>query len=197
MAVLNELITPIIQNAEYYQQYLQMAARKRKTSTAEEGVKKKAPPAAKPKKTAPVKNPTPAKNKSTKLIPSTKVRTDESLKRSLQLIDEEEEEPLVDEAKKETQTAPEPQPAPELKVDEDELNLQRVSIREPSSCITRTLPIVEGKGKGIATDEDDTSSHGDTEILRVKDEQGDELASHTMDLDEGQAGSDLGITLES
>ncbi|GJZ06769.1 hypothetical protein Tco_0540562 [Tanacetum coccineum] len=111
--------------------------------------------------------------------------------------------------------------------------VSRVSICEPSSGITRTLHVVEGKGKGIATDaivaksllelqvpkkksvryivpagyiispvpldvstspsaqlEDDTSSHGDNEILRVKDEQGDELASYTELMDEDQAGSD-------
>nr|GEU77869.1 hypothetical protein [Tanacetum cinerariifolium] len=74
-------------------------------------------------------------------------------KRSDDLVDEEDEEP---------QTASEPQ------VEDDEYNLQRgiqmnlesfqapvgrVAIREPSSGITQRLPVVEGKGKGIVTDE--------------------------------------------
>ncbi|GJZ06244.1 hypothetical protein Tco_0540037, partial [Tanacetum coccineum] len=59
------------------------------------------------------------------------------------------------------------------KVDDDEYNLQRgiqmslesfqppvgeVAICEPTSCVTRSLLVVEGKGKGIATDEQATLS---------------------------------------
>ncbi|GKF94925.1 hypothetical protein Tco_0284625, partial [Tanacetum coccineum] len=69
---------------------------------------------------------------------------------------------LVDEADEE------PQPASEPQVEDDEYNLQRgiqmslesfqapvggVAIREPVSGITRQLPVVEGKGKGIVSDE--------------------------------------------
>ncbi|GJU32115.1 hypothetical protein Tco_1175704 [Tanacetum coccineum] len=39
----------------------------------------------------------------------------------------------------------EPQPAPKIPVEDDEYNLQR--------GITQRLPVVEGKGKGIATDD--------------------------------------------
>ncbi|GKB86942.1 hypothetical protein Tco_0959214 [Tanacetum coccineum] len=189
-------------------------------------------------------------------------------KRSDHLVDEEDKEP---------------QPAPEIPVDDYEYNLQRgiqmslesfqapvggVAIREPASGITQKLHVVEGKGKGIATDEqaaqsllelqkpkkqstadqyifqrripvtqdastgpsaqpqDDTSanvvcdtpspadsetgadteksnSEGDTEILNVDEERGENVSNtvaleeRTIELDEGQAGSDLGKTPES
>nr|GEX16082.1 retrovirus-related Pol polyprotein from transposon TNT 1-94 [Tanacetum cinerariifolium] len=67
----------------------------------------------------------------------------------------------------------EPQPAYKPQVEDDEYNLQRgiqmslksfqapvsgVTIHEPVSRITRQLIVVEGKGKGIATDEQATQS---------------------------------------
>ncbi|GJU42011.1 hypothetical protein Tco_1194968 [Tanacetum coccineum] len=170
----------------------------------------------------------------------------------------------------------EPQSVFEPQVEDDEYNLQRgiqmslesfqapvggVAIREPDSGITQKLPVVEGKGKGIAFDElaaqslldlqkpkkksttdqyifqrrtlvtqdastrpsaqpqDDTSanvvhdtpspadaktgadmeksnSEADTEILNVGEEQGEDvfntvaLEERTVEIDEGQAGSD-------
>ncbi|GJV22353.1 hypothetical protein Tco_1371373 [Tanacetum coccineum] len=227
-----------------------------KTVMAEEGVKKKKSPlVAKSKKPSPAKKPTPAKKKSTKPIFSRKVRKGKEVKRLLKLVDEEDEEASVDEAEEE------PQPTPEPPVDEDEYNLQKgiqmslesldaqgqgrqapvggVVIHKSNPVTTRTLPVIKGKGKGIATDEqvaqslfelqqqkkksitdqyDDTSantvrdtpspsddetgatmekatSEADTEVLRVEDEQGEEV-SHTVALDEGQAGPDPGETPE-
>ncbi|GJY27770.1 hypothetical protein Tco_0403537 [Tanacetum coccineum] len=140
-------------------------------------------------------------------------------KRSDHLVDEEDEEP---------------QPASEPQVEDDEYNLQRgiqmsmeyfqapisgVAIREPVLGITRQLRVVEGKGKGIATDEQATqslldlqklkkqnaetgadtkksNSEGDTEILNVAEEQGEDVSNtvaleeRTVELDEGQARSD-------
>ncbi|GJY94622.1 hypothetical protein Tco_0510983 [Tanacetum coccineum] len=73
-----ELITEVIQNSSYYQQYLEIVARK---PTAKEGGQKKtAFEAEKPKKPTPVKKPEPAKQtkpvkeKSTKPAPSMKTR---------------------------------------------------------------------------------------------------------------------------
>ncbi|GJX02093.1 hypothetical protein Tco_0186006 [Tanacetum coccineum] len=166
-SILKELITKAIQNSSYYQQYLEMVARK---PTAKE--------------------------------------------------DEE------------------PQPAPEPQIEDDEYNLQRgiqmslesfqapvggVAIREPISGVTRSLPIVKGKGKGIATDEQvaqsllelqkpkgkvcDTpspldvetgveaemsDSNGDTKILNVGEEKGEDVSNtvvleeRRVELDEGQ-----------
>ncbi|GJW71967.1 hypothetical protein Tco_0128884 [Tanacetum coccineum] len=101
----------------------------------DEGEQKKTTSKAdKPKKHAPVKQLTLAeqtklvKEKTSKPTPSKKIRKDKVMKvrkekRSDLLVDEEDEEP---------------QPASEPQVEDDEYNLQRV---------------VEGKGKGIATDE--------------------------------------------
>ncbi|GJS61615.1 retrovirus-related pol polyprotein from transposon TNT 1-94 [Tanacetum coccineum] len=87
---------------------------------------------------------------------------------------------------------------------------------------TRPLPVVEGKGKAIATkeqaaqsllalhtpkrrsaDTDKINSGGDTEILQIGEEQGEDVANivdqeeKTAEINEGQAGSDLGKTPES
>ncbi|GJY26077.1 retrovirus-related pol polyprotein from transposon TNT 1-94 [Tanacetum coccineum] len=126
-----ELITEVIQNSPYYQQYLEMAARK--PTAKEDREKKTASKADKPKKPAPAKQPTlveqikPVKEKTSMPSPSKKIRKGKVMKvrkgkRTDHLVDEEDEEPL---------------PAPKILVEDDEYNLQRV----------------EGKGKGIATDE--------------------------------------------
>ncbi|GJZ06768.1 retrovirus-related pol polyprotein from transposon TNT 1-94 [Tanacetum coccineum] len=60
-------------NLKYYQKYMEMVARKWKTASAEEGMKKKASSVAKSKQPSPAKKPAPTKKKSTKLIPSKKV----------------------------------------------------------------------------------------------------------------------------
>ncbi|GJV93156.1 hypothetical protein Tco_1540969 [Tanacetum coccineum] len=109
------------------------------------------------KKHATTKQTKPVKEKSTKPAPSTKDNKGKVLKvqkgkRSERLVDEEEE----------------PQPAHEPQIEDDEYNLQRgiqmslesfqapvgrVAIREPTLGVTRSLLLVEGKGKGIATGE--------------------------------------------
>ncbi|GJZ60011.1 hypothetical protein Tco_0615827, partial [Tanacetum coccineum] len=124
---------------EYYKKYLEMAARK---PTAKEGGKKKTTSKAdKPTKSALAKQPAlakqtkPVKEKTSKPTPSKKICKGKVMKvykgkRSDHLIDEEDEED---------------QPASEPQVEDDEYNLQR--------GITRQLLVVEGKGKGIVTDE--------------------------------------------
>ncbi|GKE87613.1 hypothetical protein Tco_1565088, partial [Tanacetum coccineum] len=124
-------------SAKYYQKYLEMAVRKQGQPSAvtdKESVNKNTvPPADKSKKPTLAKQTNPVKEKSTKPTPSKKAN----------------------------------------KVDDDEYNLQRgiqmslesfqppvgeVAICEPTSCVTRSLLVVEGKGKGIATDEQATLS---------------------------------------
>ncbi|GJY64033.1 hypothetical protein Tco_0465493 [Tanacetum coccineum] len=103
--------------------------------------KKTASEANKPKKPTPVKKPALAKQtklvkeKSTKPTPlkkagKGKVRKFQKGKSSLQLVDEPDEEP---------------QPAPKTQIEDDEYNLQR--------GVIQSLSVIEGKGKGIATDE--------------------------------------------
>nr|GEW04619.1 putative reverse transcriptase, RNA-dependent DNA polymerase [Tanacetum cinerariifolium] len=97
-----------------------------------------------------------------------------------------------------------------------------VAIREPVAEATRQLPMVEGKGKAIATDEqgaqslldlhkpkktsaatDKINSEGDNEILNIGEEQREDVADKvnlkekTAENDEGQVRSDPGKTLES
>ncbi|GJY31240.1 hypothetical protein Tco_0414735, partial [Tanacetum coccineum] len=87
-----ELITEAIQNSEYYEKYLEMAARK---PTAKEGGKKKtAYKANKPKQPAPAKQSNPVKEKSSKPTLSKKIHKGKVMKvhkgkRSDNLIDEE------------------------------------------------------------------------------------------------------------
>ncbi|GJT85396.1 hypothetical protein Tco_1067113 [Tanacetum coccineum] len=179
MQITKELITKNIRNATYYNAYMEMVAKHDRKITAEERGKKKSAAKAdqskkpatakklksvpsKQSKPAPAKKPKHVKEKSTKPSPvkkaaKGKVRKVRKGKSSLQLVDEPDEEP---------------QPAPELQVEDEEFNLQRgiqmilesfqahgqapvdgVAFREPTSGITQKLPIVEGKGKGIATDE--------------------------------------------
>nr|GEV66201.1 hypothetical protein [Tanacetum cinerariifolium]GEX49128.1 hypothetical protein [Tanacetum cinerariifolium] len=78
--------------------------------------------------------------------------------------------------------------------------VDRVAIREPISGVIKSLLVVEGKGKSIATDEQVAQS-----LLELQQPNGkSKEASHTMSLeertaklDEDQAGSDPGTTFES
>ncbi|GJV34824.1 hypothetical protein Tco_1407301 [Tanacetum coccineum] len=143
-------------------EYLEMVARK--PTTKEGGQKKTASEADKPKKPTSIKKPKPAKQmkpvkeKSTKPAPSTKASKVKVLKvqkgkRFDRLVDEKDVEP---------------QPAPKPQIEDDEYNLERgiqmslesfqapvggVAIHEHTSSVTRSLLVVQGKGKGIATDE--------------------------------------------
>ncbi|GJX11862.1 hypothetical protein Tco_0201721 [Tanacetum coccineum] len=199
----NELITEAIRNSSYYQQYLEMVARK---PTAKVGGQKKT--SSKADKPTPVMKPAsakqtkPVKEKSTKPAPSKKANNGKVLKvrkakSSLQLVDEEDEE---------TQPAHEPQ------IEDDEYNLQRgiqmslepfqapvdgVVVREPASGVTRSLPVVEGKGKAIATNEQtlvteeastgpSAEPHDDTSANVVRDKE------KSNSEDEDQAGSNPG-----
>ncbi|GJR96973.1 hypothetical protein Tco_0269147 [Tanacetum coccineum] len=243
-----ELIMEAIQNSPYYQQYLEMVARK--PTTKKGGQKKTTSKTDKPKKPALAEQKKPEKEKTSKPSPSKKIRKGKVIKvckgkRTDHLVDEEDEEP---------------QPVPEILVEDDEYNLQR--------GITQRLPVVEGKGKGISIDkqvaqsllelhklknqsttdqyifqrripvtqyastrpsaqpQDDTStnvvcdtpspadvetgadteksnSKGDTKILNIEEERGENISNimafeeRTVELDEGQAGSDPGKTPES
>ncbi|GKA66318.1 hypothetical protein Tco_0766126 [Tanacetum coccineum] len=155
MQIPKELITDNIRNASYYNVYLEMS---KKPATA----KQPKPVSFKQSKPAPAKQPKPVKEKSTKPSPvkkagKGKVRKVRKGKSSLQLVNEPDEEP---------QQALEPQ------IEDEEYDLQRgiqisleyfqahgqapvgrVAIHEPIAETIRQLLVVEGKGKGIATDE--------------------------------------------
>ncbi|GJU00727.1 retrovirus-related pol polyprotein from transposon TNT 1-94 [Tanacetum coccineum] len=270
MKIPKELITNNIGNASYYNAYLEMVAKHDHKIAAAEGGKKKSasitdqskkpattkqpkPLSSKQSKPAPAKQSKHVKEKSTKPTPlqkasKGKVRKVQNVKSYLQLVDKPYEE----------KAQPEPKPKPQgEQVDYD---LQR--------GITQKLPIVKGKGKGIAIDEqvaqsllelqtpkktsttdqyifqrwipvteevstrpyvqskddtsanivcdtpsptdaetgaetDKTNSKGDTKILNIGEEQGDDVANKvnleekTTEIDKGQTGSDPGKIPES
>ncbi|GJT31024.1 hypothetical protein Tco_0911299 [Tanacetum coccineum] len=144
MPIPKELITKAIQTLPYYQQYQEMPAPAKQTKPVKEKLTK----------------PTPLKKAS-----KGKVKKVRKGKSSLQLVDEEEQV--------------HPELGPEPQVEDEEYDLQRgiqmslesfqahgqapvsgVAIYEPVAEAIRQLPVVEGKGKGIATDEQVDASTG-------------------------------------
>ncbi|GJS19866.1 hypothetical protein Tco_0448498 [Tanacetum coccineum] len=267
MPIPNELISNNIRNAPYYNTYLEMVAKHdRKIAAQKEGKKKPAtvkqpkpgPAKEKSSKPAPAPKPKVTKEKPSKPSPAKhlkrgKVQKLRKGKPFLQLVDEDEP------------TQPEPEPEPEHQGEGEEYDVERaiqmslesfqaqsqayvggVAIHELVVEATRPLPVVEGKGKAIATDEqvaqsllalhtpkrrsttdqfifqrrtpvteeastgtsaqpqDDTSANivhespsptdAETGANTDKTNSGEEK---TVEIDEGQAGSDPGKTLES
>ncbi|GJX04380.1 hypothetical protein Tco_0190296 [Tanacetum coccineum] len=162
MLIPNELISNNIRNAPYYNAYLEMVAKHDQKVAAEKEGKKKTASAKQPKsksatekssKPAPASKPKPTKEKSSK--PSTakppkpkpakpiplqktgkgKVTKVCNVKSSFQLVDEPNEEPAQ----------PEPEPEPEQEGEDYDMECAIQAIRP--------LPIVEGKGKAIITEE--------------------------------------------
>ncbi|GJU26466.1 hypothetical protein Tco_1165087 [Tanacetum coccineum] len=214
MPIPNELITNNIINAPYYNTYLEMVAKHDQKIAAEKGGKKKPATAKKLK-------PKPVKDKSSKPAPAPKPKKIRKGKSSLQLIDEDEP------------TQPEPEPKPEHQGEGEEYDIERAIHMSLESFQAHSQAHVGCKGKAIATEEqaaqsllalhtpkrihespspadaetgadtDKTNNEGDTEILQIGEEQGDDVANmvnleeKTAKIDEGQAGSDPGKTPES
>nr|GEX85445.1 histone deacetylase 14 [Tanacetum cinerariifolium] len=151
MPIPNELISNNIRNASYYNAYLEMVSKHDQKVAADKGGKKKPAtakqlksklakeksskpaPAPKPKVTQ-VKPTKPSPTKHSKLGKVLKTRKGKS---SLQLIDEDEP----------TQLEPEPEPKHQREGDKHDVE------RAIQMNATRPLPIVERKGKAIATEE--------------------------------------------
>ncbi|GJX52485.1 hypothetical protein Tco_0280854 [Tanacetum coccineum] len=190
-----ELITEVIQNSSYYQQYLEIVARK---PTAKEGGQKKtAFEAEKPKKPTPVKKPEPAKQtkpvkeKSTKPAPSMKTRKGK-VSQSLLELQKPKGKSTTDQyifqrripVTKKAST----RPSTQLKDD-------------TSANIVHETPSPPDAETGVEAEM--SNSKGDTEILNVGEEKGEDVSNtmaleeRTVELDEGQARSDPGNTLES
>ncbi|GJR45783.1 hypothetical protein Tco_1313886 [Tanacetum coccineum] len=212
MPIPNVLITDSIRNAPYYEVYLGMVAKHdRNIAAKKEGKKKlifKADPSKKPATVKQLK-PNPVKEKSSKPAPAPKPKVTQEKpakpspekhpkrgkvqkirkgKSSLQLIDEDEpsqpEPEHQGEATKKASTRPSAQPQ-----DDASANIVRDS---PSPADAKT-----------GADTDKTNSRGDTEILKIGEEQGEDvdnqvnLEEKTAELDQGQAGSDPSKTPES
>ncbi|GJZ62439.1 hypothetical protein Tco_0618576, partial [Tanacetum coccineum] len=271
MPIPNELISNNIRNASYYNAYLEMVAKHDQKVAAEKKGKKKSAstkqpkpkpaieksskptPAPKPKvtkekpskaSTAKLPKPKPAKEKSTKATPlqkasKGKVAKVRNMKSSFQLVDELDEEPAHSE----------PEPEPKQEGAGKEYDMERAIQMKPVAEAIRPLPVVEGKGKAIVTEEqaaqslwtptteeastgpsvqpfddtyaniirdspspadakigarsDKTNSEGDTEIMQITEELGEDVEKQenvkekTVELDLDQAGSDPGEILES
>ncbi|GKE18882.1 hypothetical protein Tco_1426459 [Tanacetum coccineum] len=147
MLILNEMITNNIRNVPYYNAYLEMPAKEKSSKPA---------PAPKPKVTKEKpSNPSHAKHPK-----RDKVQKLRKGKTPLQLIDEDEP------------TQPQPEPEPEHHGEGEEYDVERAiqmslesfptqsqahvggaAIREPVEEATRPLPMVKGKGKAIAIEE--------------------------------------------
>ncbi|GJW15192.1 hypothetical protein Tco_0019325 [Tanacetum coccineum] len=171
MLIPNELISNNIRNAPYYSAYLEMVAKHDQKVAAEKEGKKKTTSTKQPK-------PKPVIEKSSKPIyaPKPKVTKEKPSKdttaklpkpkpakeKSTKLVDEPDEEPAHSE----------PEPEPEHEGAGEEYDIERaiqmslesfqahghahvggVAIREPIAEATRPLPVVEGKGKAIVTEE--------------------------------------------
>ncbi|GJV76369.1 hypothetical protein Tco_1507953 [Tanacetum coccineum] len=150
MPIPNELISNNIRNSPYYDAYLEIVAKHDQKITAEHGGKKKPVTAKQPK-------PKPAKEKSSKPAPAPKPKVTK-------------EKPSKPSPAKHLKREPEPEP--EHQGEYEEYDVERaihmslesfqaqsqahvggVAIREPVAEATRPLPVVKGKGKAIATDE--------------------------------------------
>ncbi|GKE59732.1 hypothetical protein Tco_1510099 [Tanacetum coccineum] len=145
-------------NAPYYNAYLEMVAKHDQKITAEKEGKKKPATVKQPKSK-------PAKEKSSKPVPAPKPKvTKEKPSKPSPAKHPKRDEP--------TQPEPEPEPEPEHQGEGDDYDVERaiqmslesfqaqsqahvsgVAIREPVAEATRPLPVVEGKGKAISTEE--------------------------------------------
>ncbi|GJR38074.1 retrovirus-related pol polyprotein from transposon TNT 1-94 [Tanacetum coccineum] len=173
MSIPNELISNNIKNAPYYNAYLEMVAKHdHKVAAEKEGKKKSA--STKQPKTKPaiekLRKPPPApKPKAPPLQKAgkgkvAKIRT---VKISLQLVDEPDEEP----------THSEPEPGPKHQGEGKEFDMEHaiqmslesfqaqgharvggVAIQEPVAEAIRPLLVIEGKGKAIVTEEQTAQS---------------------------------------
>ncbi|GKC38295.1 hypothetical protein Tco_1050679 [Tanacetum coccineum] len=200
MPIPNELILNNIGNAPYYNAYLEMVAKHDRKITAEKAEKMKPATAKQPK-------PKPAKEKSSKPTPTPKPKpryqttpcvkardnhaTDEQAAQSLLALNAPKRRSTMNQfifqkrtpATKEASTRPSAQPQ-----------------EYTSANIVHESPSPEDAEIGADTDR--TNSGGDTKILQIGDEQGDDvtevvnLEDKTAKIDEGHVGSDLGKTPE-
>ncbi|GKA69332.1 hypothetical protein Tco_0775396 [Tanacetum coccineum] len=201
MPIPNELITNNIRNAPYYNAYLEMVANHDQKIAAEKGGKKK--PA-----TAKQLKPKPAKEKSSKSSPAPKpkatrplpvvkgkgkaIATEEQATQSLLALHTPKRRSTIDQFIFQRRT-----PGTE----EASMGPFAQPHNDTSANIVCDSPSPVDAETGADTDK--INNEGDTEILQIGEEQGDDVANvvnleeKTIEIDEGQAGSDPGKTPES
>nr|GEW85335.1 retrovirus-related Pol polyprotein from transposon TNT 1-94 [Tanacetum cinerariifolium] len=225
MKIPNELITNAIRNAPYYEAYLEMVAKHDRKLAAKEGQKKKPsskvdqsnppviakqPEQVSPKPTKKQPKPTPTKKPSKDTHNGKVVKKVQKGKSTLKLVDEDEEGqgrvPVGGVAiRKPIAEAIQQPPAVEGKVAEEETTGPSIQLQDDTvdQTIQDTSSLADSTNVQEKTaDSERTVSGSGTEILKLDKEQGEEvpqivgLAETTAELDEGQAGSDPGSTLE-
>nr|GEW42327.1 histone deacetylase 14 [Tanacetum cinerariifolium] len=185
MKILEELITDNIRKAPYYNAYLEMVAKHERRIAAEKecGKKKMAPKADMP-------------------IKPGKVIKGRTVKSSLKLVDEPDEEQDQPEGEHEPQGVGEEydlERAIHMSLESFQVHGQAhvggVALREPVAEASRPFSVVEGKGKAIATEEQAAQS---LLALHMPKRRNAETGADTDKvIIEDQAGSDPGKTLES
>nr|GEW06465.1 copia protein [Tanacetum cinerariifolium] len=223
MKIPKELTTDSVRIAPYYNAYLEMAAKHKRgiVATKEDGKKKITPKADKPVKPAPAKQakpatakqpkPKPVKEKPTKPTPiqkagKGKVIKSQTVKSSLQIIDEPDEEQDQPEAQGAEATRPLPIiEGKEKAIATKEQAAQSLPTIQPQDVTSANIdreslsPAVAKTGANT----DKINSGCDIKILQIGEEQGDDVANmvnleeKTNELDQGQAESDPGKTFES
>nr|GEU80915.1 hypothetical protein [Tanacetum cinerariifolium] len=203
MPIPKESITEAIQSFEYYKQYVEMTTRK--VQAKEVGKKKTAPKADKSMKPAPAKQSKPATAKQ----PKPKLVKEKSAKPT---------PPQKAGKGKENDVERAIQMSLESFQTQGQTHVGGVAIREPVAEATRPLPVVKGKGKAIATeddasanivrdslspagsktgaDTDKTNSEDDIEILQIDPGKTPESRppSKRGFIEEDQAGPDPGLS---
>ncbi|GKB29722.1 hypothetical protein Tco_0869123, partial [Tanacetum coccineum] len=206
MPIPNKLIMNNIRNAPYYNAYLEMVAKHDQKIAAKKGGKKK-PATAKQLKPKPVKEksskPAPAPNpKVTQLRPpdhslcsegkGKAIATEEQIAQSLLALHTPKRRSTTDQFifQRLTSATKEASTGPSSQLQDDTFANIVCDSRSPADA-------------EIGADTDKTNSGGDTEILQIGEEQGEDVANmvnleeKTTEIDEGQAGSDPSKTPES
>nr|GEX85810.1 hypothetical protein [Tanacetum cinerariifolium] len=168
-----------LKNASYYNAYLEMAAKHDcKIATAEGGKKKSTSKTDQSKKPATAKQPKPVSSK------------------SLQLVDEPGEEQAQPEPQRE-QVDYDLQCGKGKSIATDEQVAQSLlELQTPKKTICDTMSPTDAE---TCAETDKMNSKGDTEILNIGKEQGEDVADKVYleekiaEIDEGQAGSDLDL----
>ncbi|GKB31080.1 hypothetical protein Tco_0870481 [Tanacetum coccineum] len=177
MLIPNELISNNIRNAPYYNAYLEMVTKNDQKVAAEKEGKKKTASTKQPKtksaieklsKPAPASKPKPAKEKPSK--PSTAKPPKPKPAKAT----------FLHKAGK-AHSEPELEPEPEHQGEGEEFDMERAIQMKA----TRALPVVEGRGKAIITED-----------LGEYVEKLENVKENTMELDQDQAGLDPGETHE-
>ncbi|GKF42183.1 hypothetical protein Tco_0125525, partial [Tanacetum coccineum] len=231
MHIPKELITEAIQKSEYYKQYVEMAARK--VQVKEGGKKKTVPKADKPVKHVPTKQPkpNPVKEKSTKPTPLQKATEHEpepepqgkgeeyDIERDIQLSLESFQAPgqapvggvaICEPVAEATRQLHVVEGKGKAIVTDEQAAQSLLDLHKPkkkeleddtSANIVRDTPSPTDAETGAVTNK--TNSEGDTEILNIGEEQGEDVGDKVnqeekiAEIDEGQARSDPSKTPES